>query len=40
MVYRLKHRSDEYRWFQGRGQTQRSSNGTPLRTVGASKLPR
>ena len=35
VVYRLKHRSDEYRWFRGSGQTQRSSHGTPLRTVGA-----
>lgn len=35
VVYRLKHRNDEYRWFRGRGQTRRSSNGTPLRTVGA-----
>ncbi|MEW7854979.1 PAS domain-containing protein [Pseudomonas chlororaphis] len=35
VTYRLRHRNDEYRWFRGRGQTQRSSDGTPLRTVGA-----
>ncbi|MBD9462370.1 PAS domain-containing protein [Pseudomonas sp. Pdm06] len=35
VTYRLKHRNDEYRWFRGRGQTQRSNDGTPLRTVGA-----
>nr|WP_175500109.1 PAS domain-containing protein [Pseudomonas sp. NFACC02] len=35
VTYRLRHRNDEYRWFRGKGQTQRSSDGTPLRTVGA-----
>lgn len=35
VTYRLRHRNDEYRWFTGKGQTQRSSDGTPLHTVGA-----
>ncbi|MDH4873924.1 chemotaxis protein [Pseudomonas sp. BN515] len=35
VVYRLRHRNGEYRWFRGRGQTQRAANGTALRTVGA-----
>jgi len=33
--YRLKLRTGEYRWFQARGQTKRSPDGTPLRAVGA-----
>lgn len=33
--YRLKLRSGEYRWFQARGQTKRTADGTPLRAVGA-----
>ncbi|MHC8285598.1 methyl-accepting chemotaxis protein [Pseudomonas sp. XS1P51] len=35
VTYRLRHSNGEYRWFLGRGQTQRSTDGTPLRTVGA-----
>lgn len=35
VTYRLKHSNGDYRWFRGRGQTQRSNDGTPLRTVGA-----
>ncbi|SDI65678.1 methyl-accepting chemotaxis sensory transducer with Pas/Pac sensor [Pseudomonas flavescens] len=35
VVYRLRHSNGEYRWFRGRGQTRRSADGTPLRTVGA-----
>lgn len=33
--YRLQHKSGEYRWFRGRGQTRRAPNGDPLRVVGA-----
>lgn len=33
--YRLKLKNGEYRWFQARGQTKRSADGTPLRAVGA-----
>ncbi|MBJ7224170.1 MULTISPECIES: methyl-accepting chemotaxis protein [unclassified Brenneria] len=35
VVYRLKLKSGEYRWFRGRGQSQRAVDGTALRTVGA-----
>ncbi|KTT45007.1 hypothetical protein RSA46_09510 [Pseudomonas oryzihabitans] len=33
--YRLRLRSGDYRWFRGRGESQRSADGTALRTVGA-----
>jgi PAS domain-containing protein len=33
--YRLKHKSGTYRWFRGRGQTRRASDGSPQRVVGA-----
>lgn len=33
--YRLKHKSGAYRWFRGRGQTRRASDGFPQRVVGA-----
>ncbi|MDH4550411.1 MULTISPECIES: PAS domain-containing protein [Pseudomonas] len=33
--YRLQHKSGEYRWFRGRGQTRRALDGEPLRVVGA-----
>lgn len=33
--YRLKMKSDEYRWFRARGQTKRDASGAPLRVVGA-----
>ena len=33
--YRLRHKSGEYRWFRGRGQTRRAADGSPLRVVGA-----
>jgi len=33
--YRCLCSDGEYRWFRARGQTQRSSDGTPLRSVGA-----
>ncbi len=35
VTYRLRHKDGDYRWFRGRGQSQRSADGTPLRTVGA-----
>lgn len=35
VTYRLRHKDGNYRWFRGRGQSQRSADGTPLRTVGA-----
>jgi len=33
--YRLRCKDEQYRWFRARGQTQRASDGTPLRAVGA-----
>jgi PAS domain-containing protein len=33
--YRLRHKSGEYRWFRGRGQTRRATDGSPQRVVGA-----
>lgn len=33
--YRLRLRSGDYRWFRGRGESQRAADGTALRTVGA-----
>ncbi|WEK07705.1 MAG: PAS domain-containing protein [Candidatus Pseudomonas colombiensis] len=33
--YRLRHKSGEYRWFRGRGQTRRAADGSALRVVGA-----
>ncbi|VVO59103.1 hypothetical protein PS900_00704 [Pseudomonas fluorescens] len=33
--YRLRHKSGEYRWFRGRGQTRRAADGSPQRVVGA-----
>jgi PAS domain-containing protein len=33
--YRLRHKSGEYRWFRGRGQTRRAADGAPQRVVGA-----
>lgn len=33
--YRLKHRNGNYRWFRGRGETQRGDDGAPWRVVGA-----
>nr|WP_273808448.1 MULTISPECIES: methyl-accepting chemotaxis protein [unclassified Pseudomonas] len=35
VAYRLRLRSGDYRWFRGRGESQRSADGTALRTVGA-----
>jgi len=35
VTYRLRHREGDYRWFRGRGNTQRAKDGTPLRTLGA-----
>ncbi len=35
VAYRLRLRSGDYRWFRGRGESQRSTDGTALRTVGA-----
>uniref|UniRef100_UPI00313DCE0A methyl-accepting chemotaxis protein n=1 Tax=Pseudomonas sp. OTU5201 TaxID=3043850 RepID=UPI00313DCE0A len=35
ITYRLKRKTGEYRWFRARGQTRRTSDGTPLRVVGA-----
>jgi PAS domain-containing protein len=35
VAYRLRHKSGEYRWFRGRGQTRRTADGSPLRVVGA-----
>lgn len=35
VVYRLRHKSGEYRWFRGRGQTRRGADGAPQRVVGA-----
>jgi PAS domain-containing protein len=35
VVYRLRHKNGEYRWFRGRGQTKRAADGSPLRVVGA-----
>jgi PAS domain-containing protein len=35
VAYRLRHKSGEYRWFRGRGQTRRAADGSPLRVVGA-----
>ncbi|SFG90274.1 Methyl-accepting chemotaxis protein (MCP) signalling domain-containing protein [Pseudomonas sp. NFACC45] len=35
VIYCIRYRNDEYRWFRGRVQTQRSKDGTPIRTVGA-----
>lgn len=33
--YRLKCKDGNYRWFRARGQTKRTSDGSPLRVVGA-----
>ncbi|KUM44412.1 hypothetical protein AR540_21935 [Pseudomonas sp. EpS/L25] len=33
--YRLRLRTGDYRWFRGRGDSQRATDGTALRTVGA-----
>ena len=33
--YRLRLRTGDYRWFRGRGDSQRAADGTALRTVGA-----
>lgn len=33
--YRLKHKTGDYRWFRGRGQTRRAQDGSPQRVVGA-----
>jgi PAS domain-containing protein len=35
VAYRLRHKTGEYRWFRGRGQTRRAADGSPLRVVGA-----
>lgn len=35
VAYRLRLRGGDYRWFRGRGESQRSADGTALRTVGA-----
>ena len=35
VAYRLRHKTGEYRWFRGRGQTRRAADGAPLRVVGA-----
>jgi PAS domain-containing protein len=35
VAYRLRLRGGDYRWFRGRGESQRSVDGTALRTVGA-----
>lgn len=37
MLYRLKVRSGEYRWFSARGNTLRDANGKPLRVAGSLK---
>lgn len=35
VAYRLRLRGGDYRWFRGRGESQRAADGTALRTVGA-----
>lgn len=35
ILYRVRCKNDQYRWFRARGQTRRAKDGTPLRAVGA-----
>ena len=35
ILYRLKHKNGEYRWFQGLGTTLRDGEGVPLKVAGA-----